>query len=614
MKNERERLSALIVLILITVAMLPVMCFALGSGDTSGKSWKIMPRKFGETFRDEGVVLKLDDSIDCIYVKIGNVYNDNGKSGIDITLDGSNSATDLEDSTSYLSVYRKYLKVEFAQDGKYLPGWYKVGENLSVSTKYIRLKTSQSFDLCEVAFFDKDGKTVKAEVYGGFVWKNNSRSFALAADDADFTFSAVADAQGKFYPDHMHLLTDKEASVAGAARNLTEKTAYYVSDSASPLSVAFYALGISIFGDTVFAVRIISFVFSLATFYAVYFLAKKIFGAKLGVAGVLLWLLTGLGISLAGLAAASAVGLFFAVLALYFAYDFFTLVSDGKAVSLYVKPLILSGAFAALALVSDLYALAVLPGIAAMAIVSAVRNIKTLKSKYDKLEGLEKEFAREAYVSLRRKTVLCLVLSLMLFPLFAVLVGYGIGYPLYASYYGDKGLFSVAFANMGEILKHRDFSFGYIIGMGSATYGGLYPVSFFANKPLLVAGLFAVIVTVITTVLAKTRKLSNTELGGALILNSKKTLFLSVNFIASFVILAALGADYAALSYSIVVLTLAVPLCISVYEENANKTVYGILLTATIVVSIIFFLFQSLVFLKIEIPSEIAKYIYGWIL
>ena len=614
MKADREKLIGIIVLIVITIAMIPLMCFALGSGESEGKSWKVLPRKNGESYFGESVILKVDGKVDSIYVKIGNVYNDNGKSGIDFTLDGSNSSKDLEDTSSYISIYRKQLPLKFEKDGAYLPKWYKIGEKLSISTKYLRLTTRQSFDFCEVAFLNKDGKVVKAEVYGGFEWKNNSRSFVPAKDDVNVTFSAVADGQNAFYPDRMHILSDKEASLAGAAQNLINGTAYYVSDSASPLSIAFYALGILIFGNTPFAVRLISLIFSIACFYAVYFLARKLFGGRLGIWSIVFWLLSGIGISFAGFATATSAGLFFAILALIFAYEFFTATANGKAVTSYLKPLILTGAFQSIAFLTDFYSIAILPATLILSIASVIRNVRKLKSEYTENQGLKKEYARESYVAVLSKSTVTLVVAYLIMPVLFLLIGYGAGYPLYSSYYGDKGIFGVAFANIADILSVNNFSLGFIIGIGSTKYEGITPISFMANKALTVTALIILVITVCLTAFAKCKKLKNADLSVALILNFEKTLFLSVTFAVSLLFVMILGGDYSVLCYALVPLILARPLALNVYDGNANRAVYGVMLSLGIVIAAVFFLLSMPVFLKIDLPAKIAKYIYGWIL
>ena len=66
-------------------------------------------------------------------------------------------------------------------------------------------------------------------------------------------------------------LTESEISLAGAVDNLINFKGGYVSHEHNVLGVLFTAIGISIFGNSPFGLRIVGFLFFLATLYLLFF-------------------------------------------------------------------------------------------------------------------------------------------------------------------------------------------------------------------------------------------------------------------------------------------------------------------------------------------------------
>lgn len=602
----------LIVIIVTALIMLAIMTFTLGSLETTGKSWFIQPA-FNEStgkYVGESVILENSGTATKAYVRIGNVYNANKDGNIEFTVDGSSSKTEICKYGTYLGLTRSFYTIKPQSNRGLEPGWYPLDENLSLSYKYLRFTTEQSFDLEEIVFFDKDNKQIEISCIGGFV----ERKFESAEEYPDF--AAVCDGQNSFAFDSMHILNAKEESLVGSAKNLYSYEGYFVSDKVTPFGTLICGLGTLIFGNSAFGVRFIAFLFSFAVLISVYFLAKKILGGVFyGVFAEIVWFLCGMGISLGGVGYTVSAALFFVIWAYYFAYSFYT--DDEAPYNLKrYRNLYLSGFAIAFAGAIDVFALGALPGVILLHLISIIRTSSIVAKDYKAANGLEKEYLREKHVKTLSYSITGLLIALAVIPFVILLTTYGIFSPIYKDYYSADNIFAAMFSNLSEIVSANNGSFvlGWLAGQGSENQSGIVSRVISANKALVVCSFVLYVLYAVLYLMNKKNKVSQT-LSNA-IASDKATGFVFIAFALTFVsnMFSGFFADYSCFAYSLIFLVFALPCSYKLYNKNVSRMVFGMSFSVIIVVITVFFLLSAICFLGIDIPENIARYLYGWTL
>lgn len=611
---NKEKTTGLITIIITLLAMLAIMTFTLGSGESYGDRWFVQPERSAETsaYLGESVIIGKEGTAEKIYVHIGNVYNANDDGNIVFDFDASSSAKRLEQYGIFVSLSRFTLTLKPTDGETFTPGWYLLGEKLSVSDSYVRITTGQSFDFDEIVFLDKDGKQLAAECYGGF---DSKKKFVSAADEACLA-AAVTDGQKSFALDPMHILSEKEESLAGTARNLYSYTGYYVSDNVTPFGAVLNGLGMLIFGQTPFGVRFVPFLFSTATLILVYFFAKKIIGGSFyGVLAVAAWFAAGLGLSVGGSGTVTASACFFILAAAYFAYAFYTESSSATCFSHY-KSLVLACSFAGLAGAIDPIAFVSFAGIAVVAILSVVKSLAPVREAYRTGSGLEKEYSREKYVRASVYAVLALVLSLVVLPLLLLIIPYGFFFGIYGEHYSAGGVFSAAFANFGAMTATGGSSvFGWLCGLGSEKATGLSECVITSNKALVALSFVLTVLYLVLFFVGRAGKLRNEKLATALS-GDRNLSFVAFTFVVVYLgtLFGGINQDYSRFAYSLIFLVLAVPCSYKIYNGKVNSLAFGLSLTVVSVVVFVFFALSVVCFLGIPVPASVAKYLYGWML
>lgn len=618
-KEKAIRIITIVSILLISVA---VMCFTLGSVESSGKSWKVEPL-FNKTdgYLNESVILEKEGTVDKIFVRIGNVYNTDKSGGITFTVDVSSSEKQIKE-TSYIAFTRFELYITPSENSTLAPGWYLLESergisnksDLGISNKYVKFSTKQSFDFDEIIFIDKDGKQIEAVCYGGYD-NIGGRKFVSAKDD-DGTFSSVADGQKSFAFDSKSVLSATEEELFFTASNLYAYDGSYVSTDITPFGAIVNGLGVLLFGATPFGVRFMPFIFSVLTAILLYFFAEKIFGGyRYAIVAVVAWLLTGLGLSIGGVATVTSSALFFLLLAFYCFYLYYS--SKEKAYTIYrYKPLIGGGLSLSFALGCDPFVLAALPAAITICVFTAVKPIAVSKREYSVATGLAREYARERYVGTLVRTILWSTLCLIVIPFAGLVLSYVIFYPIYSVVYSKSGFFAVAFSAIGSALSGGGSNaFGWLIGLGSEEFAGIAPRAIFANKAVVVISLALSVFTAVYWVLFSRKNTTKSTIYEKVALKADYA-FLTVTFVLTFIfgLLFGIRTDYSRFAYSLIFLIFAIPYSYKEYGNSERKMVFGLIMTAVIVISALFFILSVVGFLGINLPNGIADYLYGWML
>ena len=617
MKSQKYSLLGSIALIVIAILCIPLMCFTLGGGNSTSTGWVISPRMGSNgKYLGESVIFEVTGKVGAVYVNIGDVYNTDEKGAINFMVDFRSSSDSIEED-DYMQALRKNFSIEAGESRNF--GWVKLGNLTTLGEKYIKLTTGQSFELKEVAFVDKDGKQLPTKCYGGYVWKGSSRYFTTAAQDNLQSFSLTADEQDSFGLSGVNALTYKEAEMLGAISNFMEGKGYHVSETSGPLGVELLSLGVLLFGENSFGLRIMPFIFFVATVYLMYFFAKKLFGGHLyATVCASAFLLSGLGLSLGGIGLSYAPALFFAVVSLWFMHNLWCEGLSSKVHS-WSKNLLMATLFLALAVLCDLNAIILLPMLLIGYWVLFARAVKGYKKAYVVASGLDKEYAREHLSKTVGYGILAFVLCFLLLPLVLNLLSYLVAYPSYAGYYKTDNPFVVIAKNLADLYASNEsgYFFGWVLGLGSQKLGSFSnEVYIVSNKAFTLLSSLSVIALGVLTVLNGKNKLTS---GGILVAFKdcyKSILFLILSFAICYLsMLIFVGKnEYHSFAYlsviSVLVITCMARLLKGNLKSKANRAVV-IVLSAIVV---LFFVAQFVCFTQIAIDPTVAKYLYGWTL
>ena len=618
MHNPKNKFLTLTVFILIAIFMIPIMCFALGNSKGINTAWSVTPfvSTASESSYPDSVILKIDSSVKSAYAYIGNVYNapDNK---IKFTLDSSDSESSIKQQGDYFAPNRKEIILEINPD-EYL-GWVELPLSSEINSTYVKLGTQQSFELFEIAFFDKDGNIVPATCYGGIVWHNGKHVFLSAKED-NGTFTRVADEQKAIFAKKgVNSLSASEIKIAGAVNNFINFKSNYVSDTAGPLGVELISIGVLLFGSGAFGLRIIPFLFYVATLYLIYHFVNKNFGSyKYALIAIIIYTIAGLGLSLALTANVVSISLFFTILSLDFALDFSKKAVDAKGIRKYYGKIVLCGLFFALSLSVSIFSLFVLPVLLILCLVPAIKGIISLYGVYKNAQGLEKEYAREKY----RKTLFVVASSVLasfvIIPFAVMLATYGIAFATYGKYY-DANVFAVITKNHTQILgsQSKGLFLSWIIGLGgegNLNSFGVHRVVV-ANRALTILCTVSVIILAVLFILNKKNKLFEGKLIVAL--NESRTFYIAIalTFVCGWLFNAIFwgNSSYANFALSSFAGVISLTLLHKILTTCIKKDLLRILTFAFATVIVAFFILQLPLIFNFDLPEKL-QVIYEWLI
>lgn len=617
MKSQNQKTLGLVALIVIALLCVPMMWFTLGGGNSVSTGWKTSPRiNDAGIYEGESVIYEVEGKVAAIYLNIGDVYNANEKGELDFTIDYRSSASSIIDD-DYISGLRKKFSIPADESRHY--GWVKLCDGLSIGEKYIKLTTEQSFELKEVAFTDEKGNQLAMKCYGGFVRKNNSRVFAKAENDHERTFTLTADEQNSFSLSGINAINYREAEMLNSINNLLNGKGYHVSETSGPLGVELLSIGVLLIGENSFGLRLIPFIFFVATIYLVFFFAKKIFGGYLyATISAVVFLLSGIGLSLGGIGLAYAPALFFAVATLWFSHNLWC-VGISERVHEWSKNVLMAMLFLTLAVLCDLTALVLLPILLIIYWIHFINSSKNYTKAYKVATGLEKEYARERLTKVITFGIVVFVLFFVILPLIISLLCYLIAFPSYAGFYNTQNPFAILVKDIAHQYTSANggYFFGWILSLGSQTLSSASgQVYISTNKAFTLISTILVIAMATVLLLNRKKKLSNGELMVEIKDNYKTVLFLVGGFALCYLsMLIFVGKnEYHTMAYLSVIASLAVTCFAKLIRNNlSDKTNRAIAIFLVAIVTL-FFAAQVVTFLQIPIDATVAKYLYGWMM
>lgn len=618
MNNKNSKIFTLITLIIVALLCLPILSFALGNNDSVSSAWTFEPRQNSEGVRQsESVIFKRGEgTIDKLYLFIGNVYSPSNDK-IDLIIDENNDKNSIE-SEKYNDWTRQKLELSVPKEGFH--SWVELPLKGSISANYFKITTTSSFELYEVASFDKKGNFLALSCYGAKTYNDNNIYTFIPASAENANFTAVCDEQNLFATTPgLNALSQYELKVAGAIGNVMNQSGYYVSESENVLSVLINLPAVAIFGASPFGLRITGFLFFVATLFLLFFFAKELFENQIyAIFAVCLYMISGLSLSLVTNANGVTIAIFFLLSAFYFATLYFKRGESAKNVRKNVKHIVLSGLFFSLALATSLYSLFILPALAFLLIYPSVKGIIQATKLYKGAEGLEREYAREKMVKTISSVILCTLFAFVILPFVVLLASYASAYSSYCGYYG-KNIFATLFANHARILSSqpKGLFLSWIIGLGKAEYSVGFGFSSyaFANRALTVLSFACLLTLAVLYILSKVKVIKNGELIVSLNDNLQSFLLVNIAFLSTYVLNAVLWGNnaYASFAISLIFLILNAILTHKILKPAVNKTLLKAITIVSLSIVGIFFVFQFTLIFKINLPEQIS-FLVNWLI
>lgn len=620
MKSTFKNYFGIIGLLIITLLYVPFMCFALGNVNSLGNIWTVSPMSVDNVRQADSVILELSDKIDYMYFFVGNVYDEVSDGKIEVTVQTGSSLETLK-KTNYVAKHTLYLK---AEDGKAIaPGWHKLNnggtDRYSVTAKYIKISLKNNLDIYEIAFTDEKNNVVSASCVGGIVWNNEKHVFVSADDSSADVFSGVADGQNAFALNTYSAFTNKEAEQLVSAKNILSSRGFYLSDSFGPLSLFFTCIGLWLFGLSPFALRVLPFIFSIATNYLIYYLAKKLFTTeKYALLTVCSWIIGGLSLCIAGVGLPISIALFFVVAAFCCLANFyFSPINSNKPLRT-LKHSLLSGMFASIAIATHVVSVVALPALALLYVISCNNKVKKQKSLLLQAEGLQKEFERESTTKLLKVIIVFGIVSFVVLPLFILIVGYGMFFPFYAQYYASNNIFYIIFHGIAKNwqVSGSEFFITWLFGLGGDKLSGLSEKYIFSNKALVVLSTVTIVLITIFYTVLKGKNAKKEQYSAVLDEYKSVIEFLLISFLATFVCYVCFAGRnfYYDFAYLLFIMVLFIPFAHKIFSACLGEALVGVAQTLASVIVILFFCVAVVGFLSITIPHNLAEYLFLWMI
>ena len=364
--------------------------------------------------------------------------------------------------------------------------WVKMKSDFNLSTFYEYIKITSETDLVinEVAFVDKNGDLVEISVENPDMVTDED---GKATDrPVRHNQSAICDEQSSFFvkENRVNALSARESVLVTSAWNMLKGKGFTLDETAPPLAQMLIAAGVAVFGATTLGARVVPFLFGLGVVALLFLFGRRLLKSDwYGLLFSGLFVLSGLGLAMMLTASVHMIATFFVLLAFYFLYEFWQYGVDSAHKFASVVPVVLSGIFFALALVSDLASVYALAGLACVFAFVLIRQYKAYRARAAKAERAEGKTAEKAVYTDKLFTSLIAFVAAYGFGVFVMIIlSYGIVFKTYGLFYGTKNLFKVIGESLSGMLGRTPASgagnaanaFGWLVNFRAET---LFPSS-----------------------------------------------------------------------------------------------------------------------------------------
>ncbi|MBP5194012.1 MAG: hypothetical protein J6126_04720, partial [Clostridia bacterium] len=524
-------------------------------------------------------------------------------------------------------------------------GWYDT--KISRFYSYCRVSTDDALEINEIVFTNKNGEPLKASVVGANEWKTLSGgvySEYVTVDNfsKENTAKGLVDEQAKFREyspmSKKYNFTSEEASAINTALSIFSGDGSYADNKSGPLGVELIAIGLAAFGINTLGVRIVPYIFFLFTVGLMFALGRRIFkdsDAGLIMAGF--YVLFGLGLSVGSIGSVTSIGVFFALLSVYFMHMFFTGTEKylfgkdnrvyGGKYDLFV-PVIVSAISFAFAFSVKLSTLFVLPALIALLVLGVINAVRVHRSNAALVKFEDEKIRNDSQYKINViGSSVVFVISYALLTFLFTLLFYSVIGTNYVKFYSTSGLLPAVAADLKGGLFGTSGSRGavlkWLIGGGSTAIlsSGEGAVSIGMNAVVQVLALVSIIATSIIICLgglskkaSADMKLSAKKYAPLLIILCAGWLFNWATYalvkgavVSDYLLASAFACGFIALEYNLLKTGCEL-------NGTAEKTfnVANIVLLVSLAVSVLLFGLGYVMFAGIEVGAVAAKILYGW--
>ena len=620
MDKRKQKLIDLVAVIIILLLTLPIAVFCIGKNGSTGGAWDCAPRVSASgTVRPEyavyNVVYGEKQNVNSVCVNFSRFDKNVDGDKLMLTFDFTDSESQAK-STSYIPLSRRQSVVENASEKSY--SFVKIIENSGEKTKYVRVCVKQNVSINEIAFLDKNGNPLKADFLGAITWKNDKYDFYYK-DELKGISSAEYSVDARYSAgtgERFENPGKSQAELLTAVTSFLKGDGAGVSSTHAPLGVILTSIGVAVFGAGLFGLNFMNYIAFVSTLIIVYFAAKKFFSDyRFGIAAAAILLFAGLPVSAAIGGAASALALPFVVGALLLAYEYLL-----YPVKNY-KKIAISGLLFSVAFAIDVHSIVAFVALAIVCVLGAKQEISAF-SGYEKLSGLQREYAREKYVKRTVSVIVRSVCCFLLLPFLIQFLSYGISFFAYANYYVELGgnLFAIFAKNTSALfsasISDKTLIFGWLIGLGGETskYYGENIAKISCNPAVTVIGTAAAIFIIALVCSFRTKKtLAEKAFAENKYQSVIGAIVVFLAFVSCFVSLLIFGiyGAYQTYLYAAAVYCFAIPLSFKYLRAISEKAAYYSLSVCSVIVLLFGVVFFTRI-LQLDFYPSIAQVIFGF--
>lgn len=667
MFSNKKSLRAFIVMCVVLIALIVNGIFTLGSTRNNPvTAWQSQPSTIGVSAGvSDYVVLKVDEGETSIsdgqdgtlvymWINIGTVQRSLVKEGY-CTIKVGNKTSNSNWTTEALSSTTIEIKkgVDTSKE-QYQYSWYR--QEFTTFKEYWQISTQDAVQINEIVFTNKDGEVLNTSLVAANVWVKSSTGNSVSAKHVevenlpkDSTAKNVCDEQDVFQEysnmSKKYNFTTNEATLINAGLSLLNGDDMYVDKTSGALGVELVALGMSVFGVNTLGVRIIPYIFFILTVVLLFAFGTRLFeDSDLGLTFAVFYLLLGLALSVASAGGVIVIGVFFMVLALFFMHTFYKAINNyvfskskhafrAGSTAIWV-PIIVSAFAYALAVNCTPSVLFALPALIAFLVAGIVRAKKVFAYN-DKIASFEDEKVKNTkqYKTNTIGSAVAFVLSYFVFIFTLTILFYGINGTGYVKAYSATNIVNA----IAQQFKDACFGFAgesgefikWIGGVGSTLiYSGAEASGKFTNVYLsmniAVQAISLLAFILLTGFVIVNNFIIKRDAEGKKLIKTITVPYvvLTAGFIFSWLMFAfTKGANVYSYVLASTFIVGFIPLgvkCFRLFDDVAY-TVKGkevmqsnVMLWIAIIVSVVFFALGYVAFVGIEVPSIVAKILFGW--
>ncbi len=309
MKNKVKH--NLIFALFLTIFAVIFAFLALGSTYSAGSAWATTEKQSESGELESYVIVRADEQVSGMAINVGGVIN--GKTVVSVAY---STSLDFSEAITYsLSSgnYNKYYNAE-------------VFNGLSLPAGYYKIFTSDSMMISEVGLFNQDG-IVTPTVCGICDCSTDFRYETSASAIENSGVNAIFDSQEgmKIASGRYDTLSEIEIELMSSVNSYLYLDKTYATYEAMPFATLIFSGAVSLFGNSIFGLRIINYISYMLFVIAFCIIMSKVF--KRGIIGILggaVALLVGFGFDIATVAGPFKFTYIFLLIAIYFAIKYIT--------------------------------------------------------------------------------------------------------------------------------------------------------------------------------------------------------------------------------------------------------------------------------------------------